>query len=665
MEDKKAPKAFKVDWSTYSLAVSSPLSEYGVSPAYIGTTTNPFKFQFGEFDKVISSGTPHVQVQMFKKDITPQEADLIRELAKINKVTVSLHGPTGLDFSMLPESAVRNEMKKQFETAVRLVVSPEEFKRNPEKAREKAKKALVNVHLGTIGSKLPVYEPEDQYGLGVKEYSPTYVLAGRDEKGNYEFLGHITGGRALEAFIHSKKESIINKLRDLREKFETGEITPEEYIKEKEKILNEAYDYSKRAVEFQLESAINDAYVNLKQARRMIASRFDNLLPIFRRLEDALKKGEIEKAEMLRKAIVDKLFYVSDRVGQRADVLKLFEFLDSAISNIKRLKSLKRDPNRVLSDEELKEEIKRLYGPIIDEITKDPTKYGIPKKFAEKGLEGIYEFKKELRDNLGIALGSELNVMTVKEFVSENAARKLAKALADFFEEKGTIPTFVIENGIPPTAEGDMDTVIETAKKVQKYFVEEVLKRRKKLEKKGIKIDKKSLEKLAKEQIGITIDTSHLWMWKNFGKTEEEIVNELKKALDSGLVKHFHAVDVIPGLGMELGHQHFVPGHGALDWKKIMDLVNKAREEGKVPEDMIFLLEPAHTIELLASMGSQEYQTLRAGYVWGISAYGGMYVEPEMYMATGMYPLETTYFPVGEQTSYFQPWWGGEKKGGR
>lgn len=659
MEEKKVPKAFRVDWSVYSLLTKTPLSEFGISPRFIGTSVNPTQDQFSQLDTVISSGAPHIQVSTFQKEIPPFQADIMRDLAKVNKVEVSLHGPTGIDFSLMPESFVRDEMLKHLDTAVRLLVSPKEFEKNPEKAREKAKKALVNVHLGTIGT-IPLYEPTVHEKLpGIKEYSPTYVLAGRGPGNTYEFQGRIYGDEVLDRIPHKKSE-IIEKLNKLREKYDSGEITGEEYVKEKEKVLDEINKLSKLAAQMHFESLINESYARLEQARRMIGDIMPDIISLLDEIEKEEARGNKDRAELLKQKLLQEIFRRTDIVGQRADLMRLFDFYLSALSQIERLRGLKRDPDKTLTEEELKKELEELYRPFLDELTKDPEKYGIPKIFAEKGLKGIYELKKKILNKLGIALGSEINIMSLKEFVSENAARKLAKALADFFEKKGTIPTFVIENGIPPYAEADIDVIIDTAKKLRKYFVEEVMKRKKRLEKKGIKISKKEVEKLAEEQIGITIDTSHLWMWKAHGKTEEEIMRDLKKAIDSGLIKHFHAVDALPGFG----HHHLVPGQGTLDWKEIMKIVKKAREEGKIPEDLIFLLEPGQTVEYLAAMGHPDYQKLRVGYTYVMGSYGGMLVEPETYLTPGIYPMEVSYFPVGEEVVYFPSWWEVKKKGG-
>ncbi|GEM_PF-5246667 len=679
MTEQPIPKGFKFEWSTYQRLSENPLTELGIKPSAIGTSgvgRPPLEL----FETLLGSGAPRIEIVESLGErgfqIPKWAAERIRELAKINKVRVSLHAPPNLtDISTMKEDQLKNILHKELETAVDLVMSPKEKKGDPREVLEKAKKGLVNLH-GNIGTQLGLFKVKPEMG-GVPapyiEYSQPYLIARKTPTGEYEITR--LEGRPLAAYsdellsiyFPEKKKEIEEELRKLKEDYEAGKIRFDEYLNKKDKILKEMDKWARKALQLHADTEVTSLYLRMKELEEDIGERAKDIAETMgqierirkqieqttdpderRRLEELLIQNQKKLRDLLRRS---KGGILMRDLGRS---ISSIAFLQSSLSQL----SEAFEKPKKIEREEIKKEIENLYGIKIKELGERLKERGL---ITERGLQKISEALADVKEELAkrFGMGVKANVLSAEEFLAENTARKLSRVLADFFVKKGYMPTVCLENVQVPWYDGDIRFLTKVIKKTREYFVEEVMKRRDKLEEKGLSLSKEELKKLAKDTIGLTLDTSHLWFWRDYGKSDEEILKDLEYALKEGVVRHIHAVDTIPGLG----HLHLVPGEGTLDWKKIIKKIKEAIKEGKVPEDVSFILEPGTTVSELAglarlpgaqAMGIRESEL--AGYTYAAAVYPwAMQAGPvSPYIGTEPYPIASEYFGWGPEASYFE-----------
>lgn len=210
------------------------------------------------------------------------------------------------------------------------------------------------------------------------------------------------------------------------------------------------------------------------------------------------------------------------------------------------------------------------------------------------------------------------NLYAVKDYALDKTADTVARSAIYAWDrehhlrqdvregDKMEKPLFIaVENLFPEMYGGHPDEIKEIVKKSREAMVDTLVKNP---EKYGHHTREEAVE-LAKSHIKATWDTGHAFIWKKYFKGSDSEFHDwyMKKAKewkDEGIIGHVHITD---NFGWE--DEHVVPGQGIVPIKEFVNLMKDKVDKGEI--DLI--VEPNH----------QDHKALLGGWrLFGSSIYG-------------------------------------------
>jgi len=216
--------------------------------------------------------------------------------------------------------------------------------------------------------------------------------------------------------------------------------------------------------------------------------------------------------------------------------------------------------------------------------------------------------------------------------------------------EKMEKPLFIaVENFFPETYGGHPDEIKEIVLKSRAAMVNEIMQNPAKYNVSS----KDDAVKIANDHIKATWDTGHAFIWKKYFKGsdaefKEWYMNKAKEWKDKDIIGHVHITD---NFGWE--DEHVVPGQGIVPIKEFVQLMRDKIEKGEV--DLI--VEPNH----------QDYRALLGGWrLFGSSIYGSAFGRRDSWVDVERSYFGRTappYFLYGESAPDPESWtlWSGQR----
>lgn len=538
--------------------------KFGPGVDVIGSSTPPMKDQLQELKSKIFKGLSHVELGFWGKgkgsrtqgNITPEtygkeEREAIRELAKVNEVSLSTHAsPMAGNLAGLGEQGFSDQAREQ---------TLNEIKKAVDFAADVTQGGPVVVHTGEYPRPILEYEKEKfQAYSEEKEKSPVYL-------------------------VDIKTGKLIPFLRD------TEVPVP---VKDE----NGKYAYDKKEGEikrFKVETKSYKDYIKGSKDRQRILKELEQ--------EKILDSKEIEKLKQSGEEATGQLFYL-DHMKRQVDKydweerrwLADTEKMEEAIEQENKIKQ-KLEKAR---EDFLKTKDRQRAADILNILNKDPVieKLGgidraNPEESIQKAISGINSEIKRTKTNLEYQEDAAVNyakeikttkeqmkqIKPVEDFAIKKTAETISNAAMYAYEvEKKIKPKdnlFISPENIFPEQYG------AHPKELKKIVLES---RKAMVNKLKHKMSEEQAKKIADNHIKATFDIGHAYIWKKYFKGKDKdfnkwVIEQAKKLQKQGIIGHVHLSD---NFGYE--DEHLSPGDGAVPIKEFVEEVRKQGYKGQM-----------------------------------------------------------------------------------
>lgn len=533
--------------------------KYQLNPGTIGISAPPMKGQLDELKTKIFQGATHVELgfmgrekgSMAQGGTTPEmygkeERAGMRELAKVNDVTLSTHATTGVTgmsgmteqgFSEEAQERALHEIERAVDFAADIgggpvVVHAGEFPR------------AVSQFEGFEGfpgekDKSMVYSANQETGQILPLRKDTKVMVVKRTEDGTPIVDPKTGGYEFEPKTYKDYEKEQDNIK--QQMIQEGRITQEQAKKMGPAQL---FYLDHMGRELDLQEAEEKRWVSMSQKAR----------------------EEVEVLNDFKKAF--------DKQAQ--------ENLDVARHNLYlHLREIRAVP-RVGTPEfyECLEKPEKYFDKVFEETRREI-------QFQEQGALSYGKNAARLKEDMG-------NLRSIEDVGLDKAADALSRAAMTAYERekaKGLKqPVWIApENLFPETGFGSHPSELRDL----------ILRSRKAMEDKLVRqrgFERDEAKKLAKDHIKATFDIGHANTWKKFfvakeGETPEQVdkrfnkwlLSEVDKLAKDGIIGHVHLSD-------NFGYydEHVTPGEASAPIKEFVEKMKKAGYSG------MMVVEPAH-----------------------------------------------------------------------
>jgi len=517
--------------------------DVGIGNEFISVSTHPFKEQLEELKAKIFSGTKSVELsfiatgsgsraqgQIVPEHYGTEEREELRQLAKINKIELTVHNPANAPpLSGFSQRGFSPEVKQE---------SLKELKRTIEFAADVARGGNITVH--TQEFQRPIFEAEPKLfegHKGEKEKAPLYFVDDRTG----QIQGYSRNAEIPFPKLADDKKTVLRNPDGTVLKWENKKI----YELEKE-----ALDKKQEPIKYIFEKIKNKELEFEKGQAKEVASKAKKLEEestfLNRIVEDVENQAKIDpaNARFMARTWVNRLQgETRERMAPRQGTPEYDEFLENPIKYLHQIKDRYEYETKALyetadarqrSVEQIKDEMKHI---------KPMEEFALKETAGTVADAAIFAYQKEI---------------TMKKSGVQDMKPIVISPENVFAQMYGSHPR-ELKNIIVKSREAMRDELI--AKKIVQSPQEAA--------------------KIAEDRIKATFDIGHVNTWRQYFKGSDQefkkyILDEVGKLNKEGIIGHVHIND-------NFGYEdiHITPGQGNAPIKEFVDKI-KETYKGKM-----------------------------------------------------------------------------------